>query len=99
MITKCPLVNTTYVYMALLKARLAHGLILRQQLNNLRKEPKEEITQYIARAKEIASNLDSIGLRTEPAELALPIMAMGNGSKVVQCAGHLCGSLQARVHP
>ena len=53
----------------------AKRLLLRQQLNNLRKEPKEEITQYIARAKEIASDLDSIGLTTEPAELVLPIMA------------------------
>ena len=53
----------------------AKRLLLRQQLNNLRKGPKEEITQYIARAKEIASDLDSIGLKTEPAELVLPIMA------------------------
>ena len=53
----------------------AKRLLLRQQLSTLRKEPKEEITQYIARAKGIASDLDSIGHPTEPSELVLPIMA------------------------
>ena len=53
----------------------AKRLLLRQQLSSLRKEPKEEITKYIARAKGIASDLDSIGHPTEPSELVLPIMA------------------------
>ena len=34
---------------------------LRQQLNRLKKEPSEQMTQYFARAKELASNLDAIG--------------------------------------
>ena len=74
----------------------AKRLLLRQQLNNLRKEPKEDVTQYIARAKEIASDPDSIGLQTEFAELVLPIMA--GLPKGVQYVSHHCGSLQDRVH-
>ena len=38
----------------------ARRLLLRQQLNNLRKGHKETITQYVARAKGIASNLETI---------------------------------------
>ena len=53
----------------------AKRLLLRQQLSSLRKEPKEEITKYIVRAKGIASDLDAIGHPTEPSELVLPIMA------------------------
>ena len=43
----------------------ARRLLLRPQLNNLRKGHKESITQYIARAKSIASNLESIDQKTE----------------------------------
>ena len=53
----------------------ARRLLLRQQLNNLRKGHKESITQYIARAKSIASNLESIDQKTEDKDLVLPIMA------------------------
>ena len=53
----------------------ARRLLLRQQLNSLRKEHKEPITQYISRAKGIASNLKSIGQTTEDKDLVLPIMA------------------------
>ncbi|DBB02950.1 TPA: hypothetical protein ACH3X1_013546 [Trebouxia sp. C0004] len=53
----------------------ARRLTLRQELNNLKKEPSEQMTQYIARAKELASNLDAIGHKVEDSEVALPRLA------------------------
>ena len=48
---------------------------LKLQLNSLKKEPSEDITQYVARAKELASHLDSIGHKVDESEVVLPILA------------------------
>ncbi len=53
----------------------ARRLTLKLQLNSLKKEPSEDITQYVARAKELASHLDSIGHKVDESEVVLPILA------------------------
>ena len=52
----------------------ARRLLLRQQLNTLRKEPTETIPQYVARAKSIASELKAVGHEPEASEVTLPIL-------------------------
>ena len=53
----------------------ARRLTLKLQLNSLKKEPSEDITQYVARTKELASHLDSIGHKVDESEVVLPILA------------------------
>lgn len=54
---------------------MARRLLLRQQLNSLRKESTESITEYVARAKSIASELEAVGHKPEASELALPVLS------------------------
>ena len=54
---------------------MARRLLLRQQLNSLRKDPEESITEYVARAKSIASELEAVGHKPEASELALPLLS------------------------
>ena len=62
----------------------ARRLLLRQQLNSLSKEPRESITQYIARAKSIASELEAVGHKPEASEITLPVLAgLGKESSVL----------------
>ena len=53
----------------------ARRLLLRQELTNLRKKPSETVTEYLARARELASNLEAVGHKPEPTELTLPVLA------------------------
>ena len=53
----------------------ARRLLLRQQLNTLRKEATESIPQYVARAKSIASELEAVGHKPEASELSLPVLS------------------------
>lgn len=53
----------------------ARRLILRQELTNLRKKPSETVTAYLARAREIASNLEAVGSKPEPSDITLPVLA------------------------
>ena len=50
----------------------ARRLTLKLQLNSLKKEPSEDITQHVAGAKELASHLDSIGHKVDESEVVLP---------------------------
>ena len=52
----------------------ARRLLLRQQLNTLRKEATESIPQYVARAKSIAGELEAVGHRPEASEITLPVL-------------------------
>ena len=59
-------------FMAKNTARL---LLLRQQLTNLKKEPTETMTEYIARVMDISSNLEAVGHKPEASALTLPVLA------------------------
>ena len=50
-------------------------LLLRQQLNSLKKGPTEPIAKYVARAKSIASDLEGAGHKPEASEITLPVLA------------------------
>ncbi len=47
----------------------ARRLHLRRQLNNLKMEKAEPVTQYIARAKNLAGDLEGVGNKPEPTEV------------------------------
>ena len=53
----------------------ARRLLLRQELNNLKKGPTEPIAEYITRAKELATNLQSVGHRPEDSDITLSVLA------------------------
>lgn len=59
-------------FMAKNTARLS---LLRQQLTNLKKEPTETMTEYIARVMDISSNLEAVGHKPTATELTLPVLA------------------------
>ena len=53
----------------------ARRLLLRQELNSLRKEPTEAISEYVARAKELATNLEAVGHKPDPSDVTLSVLA------------------------
>ncbi len=53
----------------------ARRLHLRRQLNNLKMEKAEPVTQYIARAKNLAGDLEGVGHKPEPTEVIEPVLA------------------------
>ncbi len=53
----------------------ARRLLLRQELNSLRKAPTESISEYIARAKELATNLETVGHKPDPSDVTLSVLA------------------------
>jgi len=53
----------------------ARRLLLRQELNSLRKGPTEPISEYVARAKELATNLEAVGHKPDPSEVTLSVLA------------------------
>ncbi len=53
----------------------ARRLLLRHELNSLRKAPTESISEYIARAKELATNLEAVGQKPDPSEVTLSVLA------------------------
>ena len=52
----------------------ARCLLLRQQLETLRNEATETIPQHGARAKSIASELESVGHKPEVSDATLPVL-------------------------
>ncbi len=53
----------------------ARRLLLRQELNSLRKAPTESISEYVARAKELATTLEAVGHKPDPSEVTLSVLA------------------------
>ena len=53
----------------------ARRLLLRQELNSLRKAPTESISEYVARAKELATNLEAVRHKPAPSEVTLSVLA------------------------
>ena len=50
-------------------------LLLRQELNSLKKAPTESISEFIARAKELATNLEAVRHKPEDSEVSLSVLA------------------------
>jgi len=53
----------------------ARRLLLRQELNSLKKAPTESIADFVARAKELATNLEAVGHKPEYSEVSLSVLA------------------------
>ena len=53
----------------------ARRLLLRQELNSLMKAPTESIAEFVARAKELATNLEAVGHKPEDSEVSLSVLA------------------------
>ncbi len=53
----------------------ARRLLLRQELNSLRQAPTESISEYIARAKELATILETVGHKPDPSDVTLSVLA------------------------
>ena len=53
----------------------ARRLLLRQEVNSLKKAPTESISEFIARAKELATNLEAVGHKPEDSEVSLSVLA------------------------
>ncbi len=53
----------------------ARRLLLRQELNSLKKAPTESISEFVARAKELATNLEAVGHKPEDSEVSLSVLA------------------------
>ncbi len=53
----------------------ARRLLLRQELNRLKKAPTESIAELVARAKELATNLEAVGHKPEDPEVSLSLLA------------------------
>ncbi len=53
----------------------ARRLLLRQELNSLKKAPTESIAEFVARAKELATNLEAVGHKPEDSEVSLSLLA------------------------
>ena len=53
----------------------ARRLVLRQQMNNLKIQPSEPMSKFIARAKSIATDLAGVGHKPEDSELTLQVLA------------------------
>ena len=53
----------------------AKKLQLRQELNGLKKKPTESVPEYVARAKELATNLEAVGHKPEASEVTLSVLA------------------------
>ena len=53
----------------------ARRLLLRQQLNNLKKGSTETISEYVARAKELATSLEAVGHKPESSDVTLSVLA------------------------
>ena len=53
----------------------ARRLLLRQQLNNLKKGSAETISEYVARAKELATSLEAVGHKPESSDVTLSVLA------------------------
>ena len=51
----------------------ARRLLLRQELNSLKKAPTESIAEFAARAKELATNLEAVGHKPEDSEVSLSL--------------------------
>ncbi|KAL0054973.1 hypothetical protein WJX82_005334 [Trebouxia sp. C0006] len=51
----------------------ARRLMLRQELNSLKKAPTESIAEFVARAKELATNLEAVGHKPEDSEVSLSV--------------------------
>ncbi len=53
----------------------ARRLLLRQELNSLKKAPTESIAEFVARAKELATNLEAVGHKPKDSEFSLSLLA------------------------
>ena len=53
----------------------ARRLLLRLELNSLKKAPTESIAELVARAKELATNLEAVGHKPEDPEVSLSLLA------------------------
>ena len=53
----------------------ARRLHFSRQLNNLKMEKAEPVTQYIARTKNLAGDLEGVGHKPEPTEVIEPVLA------------------------
>ncbi len=53
----------------------ARRLLLGQKLNSLKKAPTESIEEFVARAKELATNLEAIGHKPEDSKVSLSLLA------------------------
>jgi len=53
----------------------ARRLLLRQELNSLKKGSAEPISEYVARAKELATILEAVGHKPDPSEVTLSVLA------------------------
>ena len=56
-------------------AQNARRLLLRQELNSLKKGSAEPISEYVARAKELATILEAVGHKPDPSEVTLSVLA------------------------
>ena len=54
---------------------MARRLQLKRTLNSLRKEPNEELSKYVARAKDIRDQLAAAGWSPDDQEVTLSILA------------------------
>ncbi|DBA85844.1 TPA: hypothetical protein ACH3X1_005392 [Trebouxia sp. C0004] len=46
-----------------------------EELNSLKKAPAESIAEFVARAKELATNLEAVGHKPEDSEVSLSVLA------------------------
>ncbi len=53
----------------------ARRLLLGQELNSFRKAPTESISEYVARAKKLATNLEAVGHKPHPSEVTISVLA------------------------
>ena len=75
----------------------ARRLVLRQQLNNLKLQPSEPMSKFVARAKSIATDLAGVGHKPEDSELTLQVLA--GQSQGLPDVGYHHWSLRGRLHP
>ncbi|KAL0038287.1 hypothetical protein WJX77_000539 [Trebouxia sp. C0004] len=62
-------------YLSMADDNNARRLLLRQELNSLKKATTESISEFVARAKELATNLEAVGHKPEDSEVSLSVLA------------------------